>query len=107
MQCNSQIFSTGLEYCSIIWVYDKNSVFFNWSEASLLVNKLAIKRASKKKKGIRMGISQSDSLEKEMATHSSTLSYKIPWMVGYSPWGHEESDMTERLHDEANCRPFT
>lgn len=45
----TQIFSTGLEYCSIIWVYDKNSVFFNWSEASLLVNKLAIKRASKKK----------------------------------------------------------
>ena len=42
-------------------------------------------------------------LEKEMATHSSTLVWKIPWMeerslVGYSPWGHKESDMTERLH---------
>lgn len=49
MQFNSQIFSTGLEYCSIIWIYDKNSVFFNWSKTSLLVNKLAIKRASKKK----------------------------------------------------------
>ena len=36
-----------------------------------------------------------DPLEKEMATHSSIL----PWrsLVGYSPWGHKESDMTERL----------
>ena len=37
----------------------------------------------------------------EMAPHSSTLAWKIPWMrsmVGYSPWGHKESDMTERLH---------
>ena len=36
-----------------------------------------------------------------MATHSSIHALKIPWMeepVGYSPWGHKESDMTERLH---------
>ena len=30
-------------------------------------------------------------LEKEMATHSSTLAWRIPWteehVVGYSPWG--------------------
>ena len=40
-------------------------------------------------------------LEKAMAPHSSTLAWKIPWMrslVGCSPWGHEESDMTDRLH---------
>ena len=33
-----------------------------------------------------------------MATHSSTLAWKIPWMedlVGCSPWGCTESDMTE------------
>ena len=29
-----------------------------------------------------------------MATHSSILA----WKVGYSPWGHKESDTTERLH---------
>ena len=32
---------------------------------------------------------QEDSLEKEMATHSSTLAWKISWMgslVSYSPW---------------------
>ena len=43
-----------------------------------------------------------DSLEKEMTTHSSTLAWKIPWMeelgAGYCPWGRKESGMTERLH---------
>ena len=31
-----------------------------------------------------------------MATHSSTLAWKIPWME--EPWGRKESDMTEQLH---------
>ena len=43
-----------------------------------------------------------DSLEKEMATHSSTLALKIPWTeelgAGYYPWGRKESGTTERLH---------
>ena len=42
-----------------------------------------------------------DHLEKEMATHSSILAWKIPWMkeiVGYSPRGRKESDTTEQLH---------
>ena len=42
-----------------------------------------------------------DHLEKEMATHSSILAWRIPWMedlAGYSPWGHKESDKTEQLH---------
>ena len=45
-------------------------------------------------------LGQEDPLEKEMAPHSSTLAWKIPWMeelVGYSPWGRKESDTTERL----------
>ena len=38
-------------------------------------------------------------LEKEMATHSSILAWTIPSrsLVGYSPWGHKESDTTEQL----------
>ena len=40
-------------------------------------------------------------LEKEMATHSSTLALKIPWTeelgAGYCPWGRKELGMTERL----------
>ena len=42
-----------------------------------------------------------DPLEKEMATHSSTLAWKIPRMKepgSYSPWGSKELDTTERLH---------
>ena len=32
-----------------------------------------------------------------MATHSSTLAWKIPWTeeLGRNPWGHKESDVTE------------
>ena len=34
-----------------------------------------------------------------MATHSSILAWRIPQrrLVGYSPWGLKESDMTEQL----------
>ena len=42
-----------------------------------------------------------DLLEKGMATHSSILAWKSHgWrsLVGYSPWGHKESDVTEQLH---------
>ena len=40
-------------------------------------------------------LGQEDPLEKEMGTHSSTLAWSL---VGYSPWGRKESDVTERLH---------
>ena len=47
-------------------------------------------------------VGQEDTLEKEMAIHSSTIAWKIPWTKEpgrlYSPWGRKESDMTERLH---------
>ena len=39
-----------------------------------------------------------DPLEEEMVTHSSFLSGKFHGqrsLVGYSPWGHKESGMTE------------
>ncbi|KAJ1057915.1 hypothetical protein K5549_014440 [Capra hircus] len=39
-----------------------------------------------------------DSLEKEMATHSSILAWKIPWMEKpgrLHPWNCKESDTTE------------
>ena len=41
-----------------------------------------------------------DSLEKEMAIHSSTIAWKIPWTEepGRLVYGVAESDMTERLH---------
>ena len=51
--------------------------------------------------------------EKEMATHSGTLAWKIPWTeepgAGYSPWGCKELYMTKQLNfhfhrqDEKSC----
>ena len=46
-------------------------------------------------------LGQEDPLEKEMATHSSILAWRIPGqrsLVGYSPRGPKKSDRTERLH---------
>ena len=43
-------------------------------------------------------LGQEDSLEEEMTTHSSIIPWRIPWTEEPgSPWGHRESDMTERL----------
>ena len=40
-----------------------------------------------------------DSLEKEMAAHSSIFAWRTPWTEepgsSYSPWGHKVSGMTE------------
>ena len=41
-----------------------------------------------------------DSLEERMATHSSTLAWRIPidrgaWWVTYSAWGYTELDMSD------------
>jgi len=46
-------------------------------------------------------LDQEDPLGKEMATHSSTLAWKIYGqrsLAGYSPWGLKELDTTEQLH---------
>ena len=45
-------------------------------------------------------LGQEDLLEQEMATRSSILAWEIQGqrsLVGYSPWGRRESDMTEQL----------
>ena len=43
-----------------------------------------------------------DSLEKEMATHSSTFAQKTTWTeelgAGYYPWGRKELGTTEQFH---------
>ena len=54
-----------------------------------------------------------DLLEEEMATHSSISCLENPMdrnLVGYSPWGHKESHMTEqvckRIYNEAQFKGF-
>ena len=40
-------------------------------------------------------LGREDVLEKGMATHSSILDWRIPWMKeSDSSWGHKESDTT-------------
>ena len=61
-----------------------------------------VKRLPARWKTWVQSLGQEDPLEKEMATHSSTLAWKIPWqrsLVGYNPWGCKESDTdtTERV----------
>ena len=52
-------------------------------------------------------LSQEDPLEDKMVTHSSILVWEIPWSLsGYSPWGHKELDMTEKLHTHAQMLLF-
>ena len=46
-------------------------------------------------------VAKENPLEKETASHFNILAWRIPWtvefLVGYSPWGHKERDITERL----------
>ena len=67
----------------------------SFSKTSLVVQ--TIKRLPTKRKTRVQSLGQEDSLEKEMATHSSTLAWKIPWMeecgrlqsMGLQRVGHE------------------
>ena len=46
-------------------------------------------------------LGREDPLEKDMATHSSILAWRIPWteeLGGLQSTGRKESDTTERLH---------
>ena len=46
--------------------------------------------------GLILGVE--DSLEEEMANHSSSPAWRIPWtgsLAGYGPWSRKESDTTE------------
>ena len=71
----------------------------NCSGASLVVQ--LVKNLPAMQKTLAQFLGWEDPLKKEMATHSSTLTWTIPWtersLVGYSPWGHKESDMTDQL----------
>ena len=50
-------------------------------------------------------LGREDPLEEEMATHSSILAWRIPYIEEpgglYSPWGRKELDTTELLTTQA------
>ena len=68
--------------------------------ASLVAQRL--KRLPPMRKTWVRSLGWEDPLEKGMATHSSTLAWRIPWREEpgrlHSPWGRKESDTTERLY---------
>ena len=46
-------------------------------------------------------LGREDPMEEEMATHTSILSWRIPWTEepgGLRSWGRRESDTTEHTH---------
>ena len=68
-----------------------------WAIGSITMNKVSACNVG----GLGSTLGWEDTLEKEMATHSSILACKIHGrrrLVAYSPWGCKESDMTEQLH---------
>ena len=83
--------SLSLPLCSFI--YNLNDSFLGLSRFTLSTKNELF--------GSCIFIWPKSNLEKEMATHSSTLVWKIPWTEEpgrYSPWRRKESDTTERLH---------
>ena len=68
--------------------------------ASLVAQK--IKRLPAMQETWVQSLGQEDPLEKEMATHSSTIAGKIPRTDEpgrlHSPWGRKEADTTKQLH---------
>ena len=78
-----------------IWYKSDLFIFYYVVWASLAAQ--MVKRLSAMLETRIRSLGREDPLEKEMATHSSTLAWKIPWTeepAGYSPRGHKESDMT-------------
>ena len=61
-----------------------------------------VKRLSTMRETRVLSLGWEDPLEKEMATHSAILAWRIPWTEEpgglHSPWGHKASDMTEAIN---------
>ena len=74
----------------------KHNIHLTWTslEAQTVKNQRAMQETRVRSLG------QEDPLEKEMATHSSVLAWRIPWTEepgGYSPWGCKELDTTKQI----------
>ena len=81
--------------CPVVWTFF-STTFLRTSLVAQMVKRLPTMQKTRVQ-----SLGREDLLEKEMATHSSILAWKIPWMeepVGYSPWGRKELDTTEWLH---------
>ena len=94
-------------HCLLI-VLQSSSFCFSWDHSwfSDFPGSSAVKKKNPpamQKTWIR-SLGWEDPLEEGMATHSGILAWRIPVdqgtrsLVGYSPWGHKESDTTDQLN---------
>ena len=84
--------------CAVVFHHGLN-LHFPHDRASLVAQRLKCLPAMRETWVRSLG--REDSLEKELATHSSTLAWRIPWTEepgGLQSTGRKESDTTERLH---------
>ena len=74
-------------------------IFYSFPEIGASLVAQTVKRLPAMLETWVRSVGQEYPREKEMATHSSTLAWKIPWMEEPSQlnslWGRKESDTTE------------
>ena len=118
MDCStsgSLVFHYLLEFAQIhvYWVSDANRLILCWPFLLLpsifpgirvFCNKSAVLIRWPKYWSFRFSISPSNELEKEMATHSSTLAWRIPWRE--EPGGLQSMGSQRVRHDWATSLSF-
>ena len=83
----------------ILFLFPHKRFFTSWATRKSQLAQM-VKNSPSMQETRVLSLGQKDALEKEMATHSSILAWRIPWREkprGYQLWGCKESDMTEQL----------
>ena len=83
----------------ILFLFSHKRFFTSWATRESLLAQM-VKNSPSMQETWVWSLGQEDTLEKEMATHSSILAWRIPWREkpgGYQLWGCRESDMTVQL----------
>ena len=102
---------------TIFFANSQNSIELRWSPVQPIWRHLIRSLVDQRLKPLPAmqetwvrSLCREDPLEKEMATHSSILTWRIPWTEEpggpYSLWSPKESDRTEQLrtHTHTNTR---
>ena len=100
----SSICRSSLPDCFITFLVFQCNLLLFYSLWASLVAQLAKNLPAVQETRVR-SLGWKDPLEKEMATHSSNLAWRIPWTeepVGIQSIRHKESNMTECLSMEDN-----
>ena len=105
VQLSHPYMSTGKTIALTIWTFVSKVKSLLFNTLSRLITSLVaqmVKCLSALWQTCFQSLGWEDSLEKEMATHTSTLALTISWMeelgAGYYPWGCKESGTNEWLH---------